>query len=67
MRILDCFVMIYLARDGVVNRTVSFRYYANRPSPNVTIQVKNCKSFFVYKLPKPPKNRRYCGSPIGSV
>ena len=51
--------------DGVVTRTVCFSEKANCCLWHNTIEVKNCSSFYVYKLQKPPKNDlrlRYCGN-----
>ena len=52
--------------DGVVTRTVCFSEKANCCLWHNTIEVKNCSSFYVYKLQKPPKKNdprlRYCGN-----
>ena len=49
------------AAEGVVTRTVCYGYcwYSN------IIKVKNCSSYYVYKLPKTPHQySRYCGNVI---
>ena len=49
--------------DGEVSRTVCF---SNRPTGckySIAISVKNCGSFYIYKLTKPPGcASRYCGT-----
>ena len=46
--------------DGVVSRQVCF-YYSSSCNYYVNIKVRNCGSFFVYKLkPTPTCNLRYC-------
>ena len=48
--------------EGVVSRKVCFSGYHNCCYRNVMINVRNCSSFFVYRL-KPVSycNSRYCG------
>ena len=51
--------------NGVVTRTVCFSGKANCCSWHNTIEVKNCSSFYVYKLQKPSRcdlRLRYCGN-----
>ena len=50
------------ADEGVVSRKVCFSGYDNCCYRNITINVRNCSSFFVYRL-KPVSycNSRYCG------
>ena len=46
--------------DGVVSRQVCF-YYTSSCSHYVNIKVRNCGSFYVYKLkPTPNCSSRYC-------
>ena len=48
--------------EGVVSRKVCFSGYRNCCYRNVTINVRNCSSFFVYRLkPLSYCNSRYCG------
>ena len=47
--------------EGVVSRTVCFHWSSNCCNWSVTIQVRNCGLFFVYKLVDPGKcHLRYC-------
>lgn len=47
--------------EGVVNRTVCFHWSSNCCNWSVTIQVRNCGLFFVYKLVDPGNcHLRYC-------
>ena len=54
-------------KEGEVDRQVCFDALSN-PSPNCcqdheNIKVKNCSSYYVYKLgPTPGCNKRYCGT-----
>ena len=55
--------------EGIVDRTVCFTYAGNKCWTSETIKVKNCGSYFVYKLHSPstrfflrPLAFRYCGS-----
>ena len=48
--------------EGVVSRKVCFSGYRNCCYHNVMINVRNCSSFFVYRLkPLSYCNSRYCG------
>ena len=48
--------------EGVVSRNVCFSGYRNCCYRNVTINVRNCSSFFVYRLKSLSYcNSRYCG------
>ena len=48
--------------EGVVSRKVCFSGYHKCCYRNVTINVRNCSSFFVYRLkPLSYCNSRYCG------
>ena len=48
--------------EGVVSRKVCFSGYHNCCYRNVMINVRNCSSFFVYRLkPLSYCNSRYCG------
>ncbi|KAL9973653.1 hypothetical protein ACROYT_G020134 [Oculina patagonica] len=54
--------------DGVVSRRVCFRWYNYCCSRSIVILVRNCGSFYVYKLKPPPVcNSRYCGNGLPSV
>ncbi|KAM7427694.1 hypothetical protein ABFA07_021217 [Porites harrisoni] len=47
--------------DGVVSRTVYFGYSGNCYQRSTTIKVRNCGSFYVYKLKRTPHDDcRYC-------
>lgn len=49
--------------EGKVNRKVCFNWSNNNCNWSADIEVRNCDSFFVYKLVKPPACQlRYCGS-----
>ena len=49
--------------DGIVSRYVCFYYSSNNCRYSVYIKVRNCGSFYVYKLkPTPNCNSRYCTS-----
>ncbi|XP_066023636.1 uromodulin-like [Pocillopora verrucosa] len=49
--------------DGDVNRQVCFTRRANTCEYSKQIKMKNCGSYFIYKLCKPPTcNSRYCGT-----
>ena len=49
--------------EGVVNRSVCFHLNDKCCYYKTEIQVKNCRSFYVYKFHKPPANYlRYCGN-----
>ena len=50
--------------EGVVSRTVCFVHSGNTCWATTTIQVKNCGSYFVYKLNALTSGNylRYCGS-----
>ena len=49
--------------DGKVQRTVCFSDRSNGCKSSNTISVKNCGSYYIYKLLKPLKcNARYCGT-----
>ena len=49
-------------KDGVVNRIVCFNWNSNCCNWQVSIKVKNCGLFYVYRLMKPPPGcqLRYC-------
>ena len=48
--------------EGVISRNVCFSGYHKCCYRNVTINVRNCSSFFVYRLkPLSYCNSRYCG------
>ena len=48
--------------DEVVDREVCFNWNDKPCNWSVTVQVRNCGEFFVYKLPDPPEScLRYCG------
>lgn len=47
--------------DGAVSRTVYFGYSGNCYQRSTTIKVRNCGSFYVYKLARSPNTDcRYC-------
>ncbi|XP_066022474.1 uromodulin-like [Pocillopora verrucosa] len=49
--------------DGEVFRTVCFTRGADTCKHSITIVMKNCGSYFIYKLVPPPAyNYRYCGT-----
>ena len=49
--------------DGEATRTVCFSARTNCCLWHVTIKVKNCSSYYVYKLQGPHRyGRRYCGN-----
>ncbi|CAH3141685.1 unnamed protein product, partial [Pocillopora meandrina] len=48
--------------DGNVNRNVCFNDRSTGCKYSKTIVVKNCGSYFIYKLQQPPCNSRYCGA-----
>ena len=49
--------------EGAVSRKVCFPVYGNVCRLNIQITVRNCGSFYVYKLPRPPTcSLRYCGA-----
>lgn len=51
--------------DGVVSRTVCYHWINNCCWRSNNILVRNCGSFYVYRLQKPPRCQyRYCG--VGS-
>ena len=49
-------------KDGIVSRKVCFHWGSKTCNWSANIQVLNCVSYFLYKLPKTPVcNLRYCG------
>ena len=49
--------------DGIVRRTVCFSDRSSGCRYKKGISVKNCGSYYIYKLLKPPScNARYCGT-----
>ena len=55
------------AGRGVANRSVCFHLNNQCCYYKTDIQVKNCRSFYVYKFKKPPANNlRYCGNGTGN-
>ena len=48
--------------DGVVRRTVCFSDRSTGCKYIKATIVKNCGSYFIYKLQKPPCNSRYCST-----
>ena len=49
--------------DGKVQRTVCFSDRSDGCKWSKTIFVKNCGSYYIYKLSKPPNcDARYCGT-----
>ena len=50
-------------KDGIVSRKVCFHQNRNCCYNSAMVQVRNCKGFYVYKLPSAPSCQlRYCGS-----
>ena len=51
--------------EGVVTRKVCYHYGSNCCSYSNIIKVKNCSSYYVYELQKPPTcDLRYCGNAV---
>ena len=49
--------------DGEVDRKVCFHAFLNCCNDHKQIRVKNCSSYYVYKLYRTPDcDRRYCGT-----
>ena len=49
--------------DGEVSRTICFSDRVHGCEDTIQISVKNCGSYFIYKLLPPPRcNSRYCGT-----
>ena len=49
--------------EGVVTRTVCYSGYSDCCWPSNIIKVKNCSSYYVYKLQRTPhRYSRYCGN-----
>lgn len=49
--------------DGEVSKTVCFTYTPTSCKDTKGIFVKNCRSYYIYKLFKPPgRGMRYCGT-----
>ena len=49
--------------DGIVNRKVCFNWDGNCCIWSTTIGVRNCKDYYVFKLPQTPNcTLRYCGT-----
>ena len=48
--------------DGEVNRKVCFTDRSYNCKATTTTSVKNCGSYFIYKLPQMFCNSRYCGT-----
>ena len=49
--------------DGIARRKVCFQYEKECCQRSTVMDVRNCGSFYVYKLRPPPVcNARYCGN-----
>lgn len=68
LKILMCFFRFICSEhptvaDGMVRRKVCFHWSKNCCKWSSYIRVRNCSSFYVYELPKPPVCQlRYCGA-----
>ena len=59
-----------LVADGIVNRTVCFFFHGECCSFKISIQVRNCKSYVLYRLPSTsqlPLRGRYCTTQRGEI
>lgn len=54
--------------EGVVRRRACFNQFNNCCNKNIEVKVRNCGSFFVYKLLAAPSCQlRYCGNGQGEI